>query len=125
MHTTLRQEPIARRLGLIATFALLAMLVVAPASAGNRGKGHGAIAATTARCWVEGSVVHVVDLPSDELINFMVTDASGTNGWVLGTSSWWNVDVPEREGPTTYAFVSRTWGKDGSKYKTFTACSSS
>jgi hypothetical protein len=32
--------------------------------------------------------------------------------------------VPAPNGPTTYEFVSRTYGPDGSKYNVFQSCSS-
>ena len=63
----------------------------------------------------------------DELLNFMVEDASGSSGWVLGTTSSgeWAVNVPDRAGDTTYKFISRTRGKDGKRYTTFAACHAS
>ena len=56
----------------------------------------------------------------------MVTNSSGTVGWVLGFTDdgTWNVDVPAPGAATTYAFVSRTWGPNGSKYSVFASCSS-
>ena len=58
------------------------------------------------------------------MINFLVTDASGTYGWVLGYTSdgTWSVSVPAQNGATTYQFVSKTWGPNGSKYAVFAAC---
>lgn len=117
------------------TFALTVVVVLAimsiPAFAGkgeNNGRGNGNgkanVEAVAATCSVDGTVVHASGLPGDEVINFMVTDASGTTGWVLGTSTWWDVNVPERTGWTTYEFVSRTWGPSGSKYEVFASCSS-
>ena len=46
-------------------------------------------------------------------------------GWVLGFTDdgTWTVYVPARAGATTYEFVSRTWGPDGSKYDVFASCS--
>jgi hypothetical protein len=79
---------------------------------------------TAASCTVDGSVVSAVGLPSDQVINFMVTDGSGTSGWVLGTT-WegtWVVTVPARDGWTKYEFASKTWGKNGSKYNAFASC---
>ena len=54
----------------------------------------------------------------------MVTDSSGTYGWVLGFTpdGTWTVSVPAATSPTTYQFVSRTWGPNGSKYTVFTSC---
>ena len=80
---------------------------------------------TTASCSVDGSVVSASGLPTDQVVNFMVTDASGTSGWVLGTT-WegnWAVPVPARDGWTRYEFASKTWGLNGSKYKVFVSCS--
>jgi hypothetical protein len=81
-------------------------------------------AASTGTCSLSGSVVSATGLPTDQLINFMLTDASGTSGEVLGYTSdgTWNVSVPAPSGPTTYAFVSRTWGPSGSKYDVFASC---
>ena len=64
---------------------------------------------------------------TDEVLNFMVSDSSGTVGWVLGFTDdgTWNVDVPAPGSATTYAFVSRTWGPNVSKYSVFTSCSTS
>jgi hypothetical protein len=36
-----------------------------------------------------------------------------------------DVAVTERNGPTTYEFVSRTFGKSGAKYWVFASCSTS
>jgi hypothetical protein len=76
-------------------------------------------------CSASGGLVQASGLPQDQLINFMISDASGTSGWVLGMTSdgSWSVNVPAASGATTYAFVSRTWGPNGSKYTTFATCS--
>ncbi len=76
-------------------------------------------------CTVAGNVVSATSLPTDQLINFMVTDGSGTKGWVLGFTDdgTWSVNVPAQNGPTTYEFVSKTWGPNGSKYTVFSSCS--
>jgi hypothetical protein len=76
-------------------------------------------------CTVSGSTVSTSALPTDQVINFMITDASGTSGWVLGFApdGSWSLDVPAANGPTTYQFVSRTWGPGGSKYTVFSSCS--
>jgi hypothetical protein len=78
-----------------------------------------------ASCSVSGNVVSATGLPTGEVINFMVTDASGTRGWVLGFTDdgTWNVYVPAPDGATTYEFASRTWGPNGSKYDVFASCS--
>lgn len=110
-----------------ATVAALAF-AVSPALAdkggnGNgNGQGHNGDPAP-ASCTVSGNVVSAVGLPTDEVINFLISDASGTWGWVLGMSDGtWSVEVSAPNGPTTYEFVSRTWGPNGSKYDVFASC---
>ncbi|MDQ1447655.1 MAG: hypothetical protein QOC79_626, partial [Actinomycetota bacterium] len=68
--------------------------------------------ASPASCAVSGSVVAASGLPTDQVVNFMVNDSAGTWGWVLGytTDGTWSVSVRAQNGPTTYQFVSRTWG---------------
>ena len=117
-------------LTLVLTVAVVLAIMSIPAFAGkgeNNGRGNGNgkanIEAVAAECTVEGTVVSAQGLPGDEVINFMITDDSGKTGWVLGTSSWWNVTVPQRTSLTTYEFVSRTWGPSGSKYEVFASCS--
>ena len=76
-------------------------------------------------CSINGNVVSTTGLPTSEVINFMVTDSGGTSGWALGVT-WegnWTLTVPERFGPTTYEFVSRTYGPGGSKYSVYSSCS--
>ena len=82
-------------------------------------------AATPASCTVSGSTVAASGLPTDQVINFMVNDNAGTRGWVLGftTDGAWSVSVPAANGPTTYQFVSRTWGPNGTHYTVFASCS--
>jgi hypothetical protein len=82
-------------------------------------------AAVAASCAVSGSLVEASGLPTDQVINFMVNDNSGTWGWVLGFTpdGVWSVSVPAANGPTTYEFVSRTWDPSGARYKVFAACS--
>ena len=55
----------------------------------------------------------------------MVTDSSGTWGWVLGYTDTGTlaVTVPSANGPTTYEFGSKTWGPNGTKYTVFANCS--
>jgi len=81
--------------------------------------------AAPASCAVSGSTVSAAGLPTDQVVNFMVTDGSGTSGWVLGftTDGTWSVSVPAANGPTSYQFVSRTWGPNGSHYTVFATCS--
>ena len=83
--------------------------------------------ATAGSCSVDGNLVSATGLPTDQVVNFMVTDASDTSGWVLGTT-WegtWALIVPARDGWALYEFVSKTWGKNGSKYRVFASCSAS
>ena len=103
-------------------FGLIASTTLA-ARGGNGGSPHRNVAA----CQVNGNVVSTTGLPTYEVINFMVTDANGTTGWVLGITweGWWDVAVPDRSGPTTYEFVSRTYGNNGSRYTVYTSCSTS
>ena len=80
---------------------------------------------TAGSCNVEANVVSATGLPTDQVVNFMVTNSSGTSGWVLGTT-WegtWALSVPARDGWTLYEFVSKTWGKNGSKHRVFASCS--
>lgn len=106
--------------------AALALVLVAvsatPALAGKGGNGSHSTAA--ASCVVGDGVVRASGLPTDEVVNFMLTSSSGTTGWVLGYT-WdgtFSVRVPAASTPTTYAFVSRTWGPGGSRYTVFAAC---
>ena len=76
-------------------------------------------------CTVSGDVVTATGLPTDELVNLMVSDAAGTHGWVLGYT-WdgtWSMTVPARSSWTKYEFASRTYGRSGSKYRVFASCS--
>lgn len=92
---------------------------------GGNGHGNNTAVATTAGCTVDGVTVSGYGLPTDQVLNFFVTDASGTSGWVLGFTDTgaWDVSVPERTGPTVYEFASRTWGPMGRYYDVFAACS--
>ena len=119
--------------------AVVALALAAPAIAGkggnpNGGNGNGGttggggggnVPPSTGSCAVSGSVVYGSGLPTDQVINFMVTDSSGTWGFVLGYThdGTWSVNVPAQTGATTYEFVSRTYGPDGSKYNVFQSCS--
>lgn len=113
-----------RYLMLLATIAALA-LAAAPAFASKGGSGNGNNRGATGSCTVDVNVVHGTDLPNWELMNFMVTDSNGTTGWVIGFTDdgTRSIDVPERNGSTTYAFVSETRGRDGSRYDVFASCS--
>ena len=120
--------------------AVLALAIAAPAIAGKGGTGNGNggngggsgggggggnVTAPTGSCTVNGDVVNATGLPNGEVINFMVTDASGSWGWVLGYTDdgTWSVAVPAQNGSTTYEFVSKTWGPNGTKYAVFASCS--
>ena len=119
--------------------AVLALAIAAPAIAGKGGNGNGGngnggsnggggggnVTPPSASCTVSGNVVTGTGLPTDQVLNFMVTDASGSWGWVLGFTDdgTWSVTVPAPNGSTTYEFVSRTWGPNGSKYTVFAGCS--
>jgi hypothetical protein len=104
-----------------ATLAITGALfaISSPAMAGKQ-----VHSASTTSCSVSGNLVSATGLPTDQVINFMLTDSSGTTGWVLGQASDGTayVTVPDQHGPTTYAFVSRTWGANGSKYNVFASC---
>jgi hypothetical protein len=102
--------------------AIVAALIAAPTFAAKGG--HHA-PATTAPCTMSGNVVYGTGFPTDQVINFMISDASGTWGFVLGYThdGNWSVNVPAPTGPRTYEFVSRTYGPDGSKYAVFQSCS--
>jgi len=84
----------------------------------------GQSAKQTGSCTVSGDLVTATGLPTDELVNLMVSDAQGTSGWVLGYTAdgTWSMNVPARSGWTKYEFASRTYGKSGSKYRVFASC---
>jgi hypothetical protein len=116
----------AAEAGLISAlmFGLIAGSTLAAKGGQGNGQGpHNAYAA--ASCAADGTTVSASGLPTDEVINFMVTDPSGTWSWVLGWSDdgTRTVTVPVRTGATTYEFVSRTFGNDGSRYEVFATCS--
>jgi len=122
-------------LGALAEGALLSLLVVglvsgtafAAKGGGGKGNGNGNVTVPSGGCVVDGTVVVGTGLPTDQVLNFFVTDASGTHGWVLGftDTGTWSVSVGPRTGPTTYEFASKTWGPDGSHYDVFASCSAS
>lgn len=113
-------------------FTVVALALAAPAFSGKDGNGNGngggngnATTPPSGSCTVGENSVTGTGLPTDQVINFMLTDSSGTRGWVLGFTpdgSWW-VPVDQPSGPTTYEFVSRTFGPGGSKYNVFASCS--
>lgn len=93
---------------------------------GNGGGGNGNVTSPTGSCSYGATKVVGTGLPTDQVINFMVTDSSGTHGWVLGYTpdGTWSVHIDPPDGQTTYEFVSRTYGPSGSKYDVFASCSS-
>jgi hypothetical protein len=108
--------------------AALALAIAAPAIADKSGTPHGGGGGNDpapASCTVSGNVVTASGLPTGVVINFQYTDATGTYGWVLGNSDngAWSVNVLAPNGSTTYEFVSKTWGPNGSKYTVFANCS--
>ena len=114
----------AAEAGIIVTLIFGLIAGTALAAPGN-GKGRGSATHTSpGSCEVADQVVSATGLPTDEVIKFMVTDGNGTVAWVLGMTpdGTRTVTVPTRIGPTTYEFVSRTYGNNGSKYRTFAAC---
>jgi hypothetical protein len=111
-----------RRIHLIAALPVL-VLVASPAFAAKGGHGHNNSVLPSGSCSVSGDVVTAVGLPTDQVINFLITDDAGTKGWVLGMSDGtWSVLVPAPNGSPNYQFVSRTWGPNGSKYDVFASC---
>jgi hypothetical protein len=109
------------RFKLLAVMSVLSLALAAPALAAKPGGKNTGLAAS---CTVSGNVVSAVGLPTNQLINFMVVDASGTSGWVLGYTSngTWSLSVPSPNGATTYQFASTTSGPGGSKYTVFASC---
>lgn len=122
-RTERRINLFSRRTLYVLVVACFALAAASPAVAG-KGGGKGANA-SAALCSVADNTVHADGLPTDQVVNFMVTDSSGTSGWVLGFTDdgSWSVPVASPNGPTTYEFVSRTWGPGGSHYTTFASCS--
>lgn len=113
----------------ITTLLLVIGLAVAvsPALAekGGIGNGRGPQDRAAGSCTVAGDVLEAAGLPTDDVVNFLVSDATGTRGWVLGFTDdgRWSMSVPAHDGVATYEFVSRTWGPNGSKYEVFASCS--
>jgi hypothetical protein len=113
----------SRKITYVLITVCFALGAAAPALAGKGGAHGNDVAA--ASCDASGGVVQASGLPTDQVINLMVTDSTGTSGWVLGftTDGSWSVNVPAPNGATTYEFASRTWGPNGSKYRVFASCS--
>lgn len=113
--------------------SVFALAIAAPAIAGKGGNGNGnggssggggGSVTASGSCTVSGNVVTGSGLPTDQVLNFMVSDANRTWGWVLGYSDGsWAVTVPNRTSPTTYEFAGRMSGPNGSKYAVFASCS--
>ena len=101
-------------------FGLIAGTTLAARGNGGGGNPHRTVSA----CQIDGNVVSAGGLPTNEVINFMVTDGRGTWGWALGLTDgdYWSTTVPARQGPTTYEFASRTWGPNGAKYAVYASC---
>jgi hypothetical protein len=114
-----------RKLGIAAAIVAVIATPVTAFAGGKHGSNGANGTAAAASCTVSGGVVQASGLPTDQVINFMVTTSSGTTGWVLGFTpdGTWSVNVVVASGPTTYEFVSRTFGPDGSKYNVFASCS--
>lgn len=113
-----------KRRQLMATCLIVLVAVFAAPALAGKGGNHGSPSTAAASCQVSDGVVTASGLPTDEVVNFMLTDASGTTGWVLGFT-WdgtFSVRVPAASSPTKYEFVSRTWGPGGSRYTVFAAC---
>ena len=112
-----------KKIALIMVSVAVLVFAVPSALAGKGGvKGN---AQATNSCLVTGGTVQASGLPTDQVVNFMVTDSSGTTGWVLGYT-WdgtFSTAVPAANGPTSYEFVSRTSGPDGKNYTVFASCS--
>jgi len=109
-----------RRGRLVMLILVLSLLGTMPALAAGKGKG---LREPTGTCWVDGHVIYGEDLPPDEMTNFWITDPDGSqHGFALGTSTWWKITVPDREGPTTYQFIGVQKGKDGKIYDVFATC---
>ena len=113
--------------------AVVALALAAPAFSGKGGNGNGNgdgngggnVTPPSGSCTVSGNVVTGTGLPTEQVVNFMVSDNGGTWGWVLGYTldGTWVVTVPAQNGATTYEFASRTFGPSGSKYSVFASCS--
>ena len=130
-QTSARPRLLRRFFGASSEAALITLLlfglIAGTTLAAQGGRGGGSPHREVATCQIDGNVVSTTGLPTYEVINFMVTDANGKVGWVLGITweGWWDVTVPGRSGPTTYEFVSRTYGNNGSRYTVYSSCSTS
>jgi hypothetical protein len=119
-----------RLLGASSEAALIILLtfglIVGTAFAAKGGNGGGNPHRSVSICQIDGNTVIGTGLPTDEVLNFMVTEGASTWGWALGfagDSGTWDVPVPDRSGSTRYEFASRTYGPNGEKYEVFATCS--
>jgi len=73
-----------------------------------------------------GGVVTASGLPTETVVNFFMHDnvTGDQSGWVLGIThdGNWSVNVPVPTHSSTYDFVSKTYGKNGSKYNIYAEC---
>jgi hypothetical protein len=117
-----------RLLGASTEAALITLLmfglIVGTTLAAKGGSGKGPAKEPVGSCVVDGTLVHGSNLPVWELMNFMVTDASGTTGWVIGYTDTGerSINVPAANGPTRYEFAGRTYGTGGTKYEVYASC---
>jgi hypothetical protein len=123
-HASLRAALAPRQtLPIIASAATLAFAVVSAASATNS---YAAPRAPQGTCSYANGVVSAAGLPTGQVLNFLVKDntTGSQTGWVLGISDngTWQVDVTPATSSTTYEFVSKTWGPNGSKYTVYDEC---
>ena len=108
----------------IFTLVILGFTLAAASTAlAGRGSG-GKTSPVPASCTASGGLVQAKGLPTDQVINFMVTTASNSTGWVLGFTpdGTWSVYTPTASG-STFQFVSKTSGPGGSRYDVFASCS--
>ena len=116
----------SRRTAFYLAISACFLVISVPALAAKGGNGGGkSTPQPLASCSVDGDVVTGTGLPTNQVLNFMVTSAAETTGWVLGFSDTgtWPVTVPDPTGSTTYEFASKTWGPNGTKYDVFASCS--
>lgn len=115
-----------RILTLTAIVAVLFLSIATAAAAPKENRGNGNRGADpVGTCVVDGTMVYATGLPTNELLNFWITEVDGsTHGWVLGQTyvGSWSVEVPERDALTKYEFISKQWGKDGKRYDVYAAC---
>jgi hypothetical protein len=77
-----------------------------------------------ATCSYSNGYVHGSGLPTDQVVNFTKSDASGSSAWAVGYTSDGTADVyvGTPNGAATYQYISKTWGANGSKYTVFASC---